>query len=149
MQAPAKSAHLGFHTGIVLALLAIPAHAQQAKPAAQIPDYAAVLGSPQVVRDGATGTRRGLNQQEVQQRLNAKGGKRTSKQRRDSQALNEAIHAMPATIEEAFRTAKPNAQGVLVVRPSREELVPIVGVVDADGGVQASHDPADIGRADQ
>lgn len=146
MEAPAKSKHLRLHAGIALALAAIPVAAQQTGAAAQLPDYAAVLGTTQVVRDPATGTRRGLNQKEVQQRLDAEGVERSSAQRQQSRAVNEMIHAQPATIEEAFRTAKPNEQGILVVMTSREEIEPVIGLIGPDGGMQASHDPADLRR---
>lgn len=139
---------VGLLAGVVLALIAAPVWAQTADTA-QIPDYAAVLGSNQVVRDAATGKRRGLTQNEVQRRLNADGVKRTARQRRESRGLNETLHAMPATVEEALRTAKKNSQGIVIINTSREEIHPIVGVVDGHGGMQASHDDADLRRDDR
>ena len=142
MDAPRKPLRTVFYLATLMALIGAPAAAQQ-KDDASIPDYAAVLGSSQVVKDEATGKRRGLTQKEVLQRLKASGSTRTNKQRRASSGLNRMIHAMPATEAEALRSAKKNELGIEVVDTSREEIVPILGVVDSDGGMRASHDPAD------
>ncbi len=133
---------LGLCAALVAVLAVGPASAQRPEAAAAVPDYAAVLGSEQVIRDPATGMRRGLTQREVQQRIDAQGAKRSERQRRESRAVNQAVHAMPATVSEAFRKAQPNAQGILVVPTAREQIQPIFGVVDEDGGMKASHDPA-------
>ena len=151
MKASSTSIRRGPCAGIAAALLAAAAlaataQAQQAAPRAEVPDYAAVLGDRQVVKDPVTGVRRGLNQNEVQRRLERAGIQRTEQQRRDSRAVNEAMHAMPATVAEAFRSAKTNAQGILLVKTAREEVEPMVGIIGPAGGMQASHDPADIRR---
>lgn len=148
MEAVSKPPRRGLLAGIVIALVAGHASAQQTDASAQVPDYAAVLGTSQVVRDAGTGVRRGLTQKEVQQRLDATGAERSSRQRRESRAINEAIHAMPATTADAFRTAKKNSQGIVVVKRSREEIEPMVGIVGPDGRMQASHDPADLHRGE-
>lgn len=143
MRTSVRALPSGLCMGIVAVLAVAPAWAQSNRAAPAIPDYAAILGSEQVVRDPTTGVRRGLTQREVQQRIDAQGAPRTERQRRESRAVNESIHAMPATVADAFRQAKRNSQGIVVVKPSREELQPVVGVVDADGSMRASHDPAD------
>lgn len=122
------------------------ANAQSASGRGEAPDYAAVLGMPQVVVDPASGKRRGLTQKEIEQRLSASGEKRSVQQRGQSRAVNESMHAMPATVADAFREAKPNAQGIVVVKIAREQVQPIVGVLDEDGAMKASHDPVDAVR---
>ncbi len=122
------------------------ANAQSTGGRGEVPDYAAVLGTSQVVVDPVSGKRRGLIQKEIEQRLNARGERRSAQQRSQSRAVNESLHAMPVTVAEAFRAAKPNAQGIVVVKTAREQIQPIVGVLDEDGTMKASHDPADTTR---
>lgn len=147
MKTPVSALPFGLYAAIVAALAAAPASAQSARAGAAIPDYAAILGSDQAIRDPATGVRRGLTQAEVQQRIDALGAKRTERQRRESQAVNKTLHALPATVADSFRQATANSQGIVVVKTAREEIQPIIGMIDADGGMTASHDPADVSPA--
>ncbi|WP_394540292.1 hypothetical protein PRJ39_06705 [Lysobacter enzymogenes] len=147
MRTSVRAWALGLYAGILSMLVATPAAAQPAQAGASVPDYAAILGSQQVVKDPVTGVRRGLTQAEVQQRIDAQGTTRSERQRRESQAINKTLHALPATVADSFRQAKPNSQGIVVVKTAREEIQPIVGVIEADGGLKASHDPADAAPA--
>ena len=128
---------------VALAAIGGHAHAQSAR-SAEPPDYAAALELQQVVRDPATGARRGLTQQEINKHLRAEGSTRSAQQRRESRALNRMIQAMPATTEEALRNATAAPGGVVVVQTSREQLQPMYGVVGADGKVRAAHDPSAV-----
>lgn len=126
-----------------LAAIAGAAVAQQA--GMEPPDYAAVLGSPQTVRDVGTGKVRGLTQRDIDRQLRAEGVYRTAKQRQDSRAVNAMIQAMPTTREEAARQAPKGPDGTVVILTSREELQPMYGVVGTDGGMRAAHDPSTAG----
>lgn len=118
------------------------ATAQQRPASNEVPDYAGAGTASLVVRDAHTGKLRGLTPTEVDQVSRELNPHRTQKDREASRAANEAIAAMPATVEEAFRSARRSSTGSLVVSHSRQEITPLYGVIGPDGKMRFSHDPS-------
>lgn len=135
-------------TGVFLAALASliggDAVAGQPPASSEIPDYAGATAVPLVTRDLQTRKLRGLTPAEVDQVSREMNPHRTQRDREASRAVNQAIAAMPATVEEAYRSARRSSTGSLIVKTSREEIAPLYGVIGADGKMRFSHDPTHV-----
>lgn len=115
--------------------------AQKKVDGSEVPDYAGAMAAPLVEKNARTGEVRGLTAEEVDARARKSNPKRGQAQRAQAAAVNRTIDAMPATAAEAQREqVQTKGRGVTVLT-SREEILPVYGMQDANGKTIVTHSP--------